>query len=259
VTLANFTLPTDTVTIRIGMRPLAGNVVSASAPSTATLLPSIVTSSSSYASATAAAQAASNAVMARGSDPIMGSVSGSFADASYNAKYGNFGGSIWFDNDRDNNGLADSNASLTDYWHLDSNAPVESGKYDLYTAATREMIKVLGFGASQSWRALAAGTSWTGQNVDRLFGGATANLITTDGYVTPGLTGVRFADGTSQEALLVPTMPIGTRRFATTLDAAFLKDIGYQTVPEPGAGAALSVGAAMLAGMRRRRSSLAGR
>ena len=252
VTLQNFSLAPDIVVFRVGMRPLSAALISAGASVTASLLPSIVTSSSQgYATATAAAQAASDAVMARGSGPIMGSVTGSFATASYTAKYGAFGGSIWFDNDRDNNGLPDSTASLLDYWHVDAGSPVPADKYDLYTAAMREMIKGLGFGASQSWKSLAQGTSWIGPNVDRAFGGSSADLVTTDGYVTPGLTGIRLLDGTTQEALMSPTLAIGIRKTPTTLDAAFLQDFGYQAIPEPGSAGLLVGGLALLARSRR--------
>ncbi len=40
----------------------------------------------------------------------------------------------------------------------------------------------------------------------------------------------RITDGAMQEAAMDPNLTIGTRKYLTTLDLAFLRDLGYSTI-----------------------------
>ncbi len=221
------------MTLYVGIRTFSGNASAKSAPIQAVDTPAPSGPSGGYASAVAAAQASSNAVMSRGAGPVMGSASGKIGTASYALTYGAFGGGVWFSDDTNHDGVADTDAQLNSYWQFDPSSPVQAGHVDFYSVALREMLRTLGFGLGDSWAALAQGTSWNGSHVDALFGGGTSNLITADGHVAAGLQGARLSDGQMQEAALSATLQPGVRKTLTTLDAAFLQDVGYAVIPEP--------------------------
>ena len=62
----------------------------------------------------------------------------------------------------------------------------------------------------------------------------------------------RLSDGLAQEAVMDPTITVGTRKTLTELDLAFLRDLGFTTVPEPSRMLLLFVGAVGLLRIRRR-------
>lgn len=201
--------------------------------------------------ATGIAEGASNAMISRGSVPVMGSVGGSFGGVFYNLRYGPLGGSLWFDSDIDN--APDNKPDwdrLDEYWQFDATAPVEAGKVDFYSVALRGLVHTLGFGEGDAWAAQAKGASWKGEHVMTLLGSDGTGLIQTDGQIAQGLGGANLFNGSWQLAAMSPGLAAGERRYLTALDVAFIQDLGYQTIPEPAGVALLFLGGALLGGAR---------
>ena len=263
VTLDTFQFPADTVTIYVGMQKLTGSTLGEGGPGAAGVnLGQSYSNANDWPGALANAQAASNTVMMRGHGPVMGSLSGSFpagaVNANYNLSYGEMIGNIWFDDDTNNDGTIDSAATMAAFWHYDPTTAVEPGKNDLYSVALHEMLHAIGFGTSETWDDLANGTNWSGTEADTLQGGGTG-LITTDGHIASGVMGHRISDGGLQNPVMVPALTTGTRDSLTDLDLAFLRDIGYATVPEPSGTALAMVGLGITMGRRWRRDRRAGK
>lgn len=206
-----------------------------------------------------AAEAAGNTIYERGDGPIIGSASGSFPlggdPGNYELNVGATHGHLWFDIDTNNDGLTDSVSELENSWHFDHTTDVAAGKNDFYSVAVHEVLHAIGFGTSDSWDDLVSGTNWTGTNVIAEFGTGTNVIDASGGHIASGLMSTRLFDGAAQEAAMDPTLTVGTRKYLTALDAAFLRDIGYSTtaVPEPSSLALLTV-VGIGIGVRRRRS-----
>jgi hypothetical protein len=203
--------------------------------------------------ATAMAQQSSNDMLLRGGAPAIGSKSGQVggaSGASYALQFGPFGGSLAFNGQVVNN--VPNEQSLNAYWQFDASQPVATGKYDFYTVALRSMLSALGFGASDAWKAQADGSNWKGLEVDTLLQSDGSNLITTGGEIAGGLQGRSLVDGSWQPAAMSAGFNPGERRYLTTLDVAFLQDIGYQVVPEPSGWWLTIVGVVVLGSKRRR-------
>ena len=188
----------------------------------------------------------------------MGSINGQAtlgtSTSTYALQYGAIAGSLVFDNDTDNNGATDSLTQLANYWHYDPATPVASGKNDFYSVALHEMIHALGLGTADTWTSLHSGTTWLGGNALALNGGSGLNLVSADGgHIAEGIMSPRLSDGVLQEAVMDPSITSGTRKYLTQMDMAFMRDIGYVTVPEPSAALMISLVLAC-AGMRRTRT-----
>ncbi len=137
--------------------------------------------------------------------------------------YAIWGGSVGFD------------STIT--WNFDHTVEPVTGQNDLYSVAIHEFAHTLGIGGSDEWESFVSPAFFLGEQATAANGGT-----------NPGLdpSGVHFAEGTSstvysgtaiQEASLDPTLTLGTRKRLTELDAAALRDIGWQVVqaviPEP--------------------------
>jgi hypothetical protein len=258
VTLQSFVLPANVFTLYVGMRSLTGTTMGQAGPSSAQV--GLVNASGDPVDWTAAVdkmEATSNAGMSRGDHaPIIGAISGS---ANYGGSPGNFtlpfgplAGSLWFDQDTNNDGAIDDDATMDAYWHFDSSTPVPGNQRDLYSVALHEMVHTIGAGGSKTWQTQVSGTSWLGANAIALNGGSGANLIGGDGSHLSLLLSPRLTDGGLQEVLMNSTLSSGERKFLTQMDAAILRDLGYTTVPEPSAWILLA-GAAVSCGVLRRR------
>lgn len=241
VTQNPFNAPVNLVTVYVGMRPLTGVTLGVGGPAGAGFSLSGTGSASQWIGAVTAAQNASNAAMPRGSGPVMGTFSGSSTlggtAANYNVSYGAIAGSLSLDNDSDNNGTADSDALLATYWHYNHTTAVAAGKNDFYSVALHEMIHAIGIGTSDTWNSLipTGTTDWTGSNVITLRGNGT-NIVTGDAaHIADGAMSISISTGLAQEAVMDPSITQGTRKGLTQLDLAFLRDIGFSTVPEPSA------------------------
>ena len=140
----------------------------------------------------------------------------------------------------------------TSTFHYDSTTPVGAGENDFYSVALHELIHSIGFGTSETWTSLHSGTTWTGSNVIALEGTG-ANLVSADGgHIAEGRMSTRITNGTAQEAAMDPSLTVGTRKSLTQLDLAFLRDLGFTTIPEP-APSVLGFGAGIVLLVTRRR------
>ncbi len=195
--------------------------------------------------------------------PILSTLALDLAGASGTIEMGYSVGNLWFDTDTDNDGFTDSASTLAANWHFDYNTPVEAGKDDLYSVAVHEMLHSIGFGTGNTWNDMVSGTDWLGTDVIDLLGSG-VDVVHTDGaHVAAGLTGTPIVDGVlligdSQEAIMDPSLTVGSRKYITDLDLAFLADMGWgvaSPVPEP-RFYALACGLMSVAflGWRRRRS-----
>jgi hypothetical protein len=178
--------------------------------------------------------------MTRGG-PILNTVSGDLGGMAYSTDFGAGAGFLSFDSDG------------STIWHLNHQTAVASLTTDLYSVALHEILHSLGYGASESWDNNVTGTTWTGAEAIAVNGGSGSNLIDGGGgHVASGTTSKRLSDGVMQEVAMDPDILVGTRKELTELDLAFIRDLGYQTVPEPSSVSLLGLSALVLLARRRR-------
>ena len=241
-TVNTFTFASNSVTIAAGTRSLAASTLGVGGPAGAGFQLTGNGFENQWIGAVAAAESASNASMRRGGGPIIGTLSGSSTfgatTANYNLTYGAMLGSLSFNS--------------TSTFHYDHTTPVGVGENDFYSVALHEILHAIGFGTSATWTSLHSGTTWTGSNVITLQGTG-ANMVSADGgHIADGVMSTRITDGTAQEAVMDPSLTVGSRKTLTQLDLAFLRDLGFTTVPEPTSGA-LCFGAGFVLVLARRR------
>jgi len=253
VTIDTFTLAANTVRIYVGMQKLTGSTLGQGGPAFGAI--GLGSTGGSPANAMNIAEAASNTAFSRGgSGPTLITYSGSFA-GGYSVSHGALAGTLWFDNDTDNNGTIDSESILDNFWHFELSPSIEFNQNDFYSVALHEMLHALGMGTSETWTSLHSGTTWLGSQAKALNGGSGTNLLASDGdHLRSGLMSQRLSDGTMQEVVMDPSITTGTRKSLTQMDLAFLRDIGYTTVPEPSVAALLAVAVLGLSGRRKNRS-----
>ena len=170
----------------------------------------------------------------RGSGPVIRTLTGTSsidtaaipgspdATASYEVRYGPAFGSLALDTS------PPSGKTLTQHWHMDHATNVPSGKNDLYSVALHEMLHVLGYGSSETWENHANGTTWTGTEAIAEFG--TGLGLVSGSHVAGGIMSRSIESGAVQEAVMDPDLTPGRRKYLTTLDLAFLRDLGYSTI-----------------------------
>lgn len=203
-----------------------------------------------------AATAAATDSLTRGAGPVTDALSGAFDqpfdDVTFSISWGASIGSVRFDIDTDNNGVTDDGGALDDFWHFDHTSTVDPNKVDFYTVALHEILHALGVGGSQSWQNLIDGNDWLGDHVITLLGSGEGVIDDDGGHLTSGLMSSSLFGGIEQEALMTSSLAAGERRYITELDAAFLSDIQWTMVPEPGSVVLLcSMGSLFLLGRRR--------
>jgi hypothetical protein len=166
----------------------------------------------------------------RGEGPVISTISGNAsldfgggitASAPYSVSYGPTYGTLALDTSYA------AGQSYTQYWHIDHTTPVVAGKNDLYSVALHEMLHAIGVGSSETWSSYVSGSNWTGPEAIAERGSGT-NLVTAD-HVASGIMSRRITDGAAQEVVMDPTISLGTRKYLTALDLAFLRDLGYST------------------------------
>ncbi len=125
-----------------------------------------------------------------------------------------WGGSITFDND-----------SSPD-WHYDhTTEPTGFNTDDFFSVALHELGHALGMGTSSQWNGFLSGGNFTGANAVASFGGP---VPADTGHWDEGVTSVVYGTSTSQEAAMDPTLLGGTRKLWTDLDAAAMRDLGWE-------------------------------
>lgn len=242
VTENTFSAPANQITLYAGVRELSGSTLGVGGPSGASVFLNGSGFANQWVDAVAGAGSASDAAMLRGGGPVINTLSGSSTlsgtTANFNLGYGAILGSLSFDSDS--------------VWHYDHTTAVLAGANDFYSVALHEILHTIGVGTSETWNSLTSGTDWTGSNVIALMGTG-VNLIDGGGaHIASGTMSTRLSDGLAQEAVMDPTITVGTRKTLTELDLAFLRDLGFTTVPEPSRMLLLFVGAVGLLRIRRR-------
>ena len=255
-TIALSTLATDQVRIFVGMRELTGTTLGQGGPGSMSVSTSgSAINAADWPGAVNAANATATAERLRGTGPTINALAGEVVlggvPGQINVAYGSSVANLWFDNDTNDDTVTDNDTQLNAFWHFDSGTSVAAGHNDFYSVAMHEMLHALGVGSSQSWTADVSGANWLGSNVISLLG--TGNNTVNGGHIAAGLTSPSIVDGTVQETLMSSAITTGTRKQITQLDLAFLRDIGWQTIPEPSTGAlSLAVAGGFLARRRRR-------
>jgi hypothetical protein len=134
-----------------------------------------------------------------------------------NTGFATWGGSITFD--------------TTQNWHFGtSTAGLDTNELDFYSVAAHELGHVLGIGTAPQWTALRAGNTFRGASAMATYGGAVP--LSSDGS--------HWADGVTsngQHTSYDPILPLGQRVGHTALDAAALRDLGWNNA---GGGAPVS-------------------
>jgi len=234
------TIAADQITVFVGVMNLTDDTLGMGGPAGAHFQLSGRGFGDEWVGAIADAEFQSNTAMQRGAGPLIASSSGnatlSGTTASWTLNIGPIYGRLTFDVDRDNNGTMDDAATLDNFWHFDHTTPVASGKSDLYTVALHEILHAIGIGTSTTWHNFVSGTTWTGTEVTALLGSGADLIASDEGHIANSTMSVRLSDHTAQEAVMDPDITLGKRKTLTLLDLAFLRDLGYQTVPEPATG-----------------------
>lgn len=138
--------------------------------------------------------------------------------------------------------------SATNWYFGTDAAGLGFRQYDFYTVVMHEMIHMLGFGQSDAFTADSSGGQFVGSNVQALAGGPVA-LTADEGHFVQNTT---YLGDTS---IMVPALVNGQRRYATELDFAALRDIGYNitAVPEPATWALSVLGLVGICAVSRRK------
>ena len=259
ITVNTADVAANTVNIFVGARNIGGTTLGVGGPGGAGFNFPGSGFPSEWIAAVADAEAQQNAIHTRGGGPILGTFNGSSTlgstTANYSFSYGSSYGSISFDVDTDNNGVRDSDQVLEDAWHFDHTTPPPTGinaKDDFYSVAVHELLHAVGFGTIDPWDALVSGTTWNGPAVQALTGSDGSGLVHTDGaHIAFSKMSPRLSDGVMQEASMDPNLTEGTRKEITLLDLAFMQDIGWNIVPEPGSVTVMLVGTLGILARRR--------
>ena len=160
-----------------------------------------------------------------------GTIGSSSFSYSADVDYGLTAGNLWFDVDTDDDSNTDSNATLDAYWHWNHTTPTPTGKNDFYTVALHELLHTLGYGTSDSWDDLINPSDpdeWLGSELIALLGTGENAVDTQSGaHLRSGLLGNVLGTTTAQEAVMDPSITVGSRKLLTDLDAAVLDDIGF--------------------------------
>lgn len=255
VSLVTPVVPANTVTIFVGMSELAGSALGVGGPSGVGVGFSFSGSGIDLTNAVNNMQTASNTYMGRGSGPTIGTVTGNLGGNPYSLVYGAAIGSLSLDIDTNNDLATDSLAVMDAFWHYDHTTAVAALKNDLYSVALHEMLHALGMGTADSWDSLVSGTNWLGVNAIALDPGLGINLIDGDGsHIRSAFMSTSIYDASAQEAVMDPTLTVGTRKRLTQMDLAMMRDIGWLTVPEPGRALLCLTGTVFILLRRRRKT-----
>jgi len=195
VTISNFDVAADTITIFVGSTQLGNSTLGLggyggySVSGTSTFVDNAIT---------------------RGETPTTSGVRGATA-----TDFALWGGSISF------------NIGANWYFDADPSTNESFNGYDFYSVALHEIGHVLGIGMADSWDNKVNGSNqFTGTNAVAAYG-APVPLNPTGGHWADGTQST--VDGAPQEAAMDPTISSGTRKQFTELDVAALEDIGWET------------------------------
>lgn len=160
-------------------------------------------------------------------DAISNSFSNSINTRGQATGFSRWGGTITFDTSSRN-------------WSFDHTAAPVPSTTDFYSVAIHELAHALGFGEispppnNSVWQMLIAGNSFAGANAKALNGGANVPLHSDLAHWAAGTSSVVYGTSTPQEVAMDPDILDGTRKRFTALDAAGMKDIGWDVIAPPG-------------------------
>jgi hypothetical protein len=131
-------------------------------------------------------------------------------------------------------------------WYFDDDfRSVEpmGGAYDFFSVAIHELFHVLGVGinGTTTWSSLVDGEgNFIGENAMAMYGGPVP-LDAAQAHWVNGTQSLILGTSIGQDTLMDPYSAADERYYATALDVAALRDLGYAVaaVPEPAAFAAL--------------------
>lgn len=138
--------------------------------------------------------------------------------------FGRWGGAISFDTSPGAN------------WHYNHTTLPSGNVTDFYSVAIHELAHALGFGEDESsglsaWELLVSGGAFLGANARSLIGGNPVPLSGDSAHWANGTLSTVYGGTATQEAAMDPDLQNGTRKRFTELDAAALKDIGWEVIP----------------------------
>jgi hypothetical protein len=140
--------------------------------------------------------------------------------------FSRWGGTISFDTD------------VSPPWHFNHTTPPSGNVRDFFSVAIHELGHALGFGSQSSsdvtpWEELVSGSSFVGANAMSENGGDPVPLSADRAHWANGTQSVVYGSTTAQEASMDPDLQNGTRKRFTALDAAALRDIGWEVIAPP--------------------------
>jgi hypothetical protein len=135
--------------------------------------------------------------------------------------FSRWGGAISFDSD------------ASPQWHFNHTTSASGNVRDFYSVAIHELGHTLGFGVTSEWNALVSGSFFDGGNAKLQNGGSPVPLSPDVGHWANGTMSVVYGDSIAQEAAMDPDLQNGARKRLTALDAAALKDIGWEVIAPP--------------------------
>lgn len=139
---------------------------------------------------------------------------GATNSSSTSTEFGPWGGAISFD-------------SSTNWYFGSSISGISGSQADFLSVAIHELGHVLGFGTAASYFHDVSGNSFIGSNAESVYGFSVPLLSPAHDHWANNVGS--YVPGTSiyQETEMDPDISVGTRKVATVLDYAALKDIGW--------------------------------
>jgi hypothetical protein len=140
--------------------------------------------------------------------------------------FSRWGGTISFDTD------------VSPAWHLNHTTTPSGNVRDFFSVAIHELGHALGFGSQSPsdqtpWEALVSGSNFIGANAMSQNGGNPVPLSADRAHWANGTQSVVYGGMTAQEAAMDPDLQNGTRKRFTALDAAAMRDIGWEVIAPP--------------------------